>query len=97
MAANRFRSHFGGRVTFQCDCCKRNTRMTTQSDDRYCGECEELLGIQNALWDDGAEVFIADGAVPYRDKLLAKIVKLKGSESAVRAYMPDLFAVSASA
>jgi hypothetical protein len=84
----------GQTPTFICQCCKRRTR-DTEGDDRFCGPCYELLGMQNSLWDDGKDAFVTDGFVPVRDKLLAKLVKLGATEGAVRAYMPDLFEVQA--
>lgn len=85
-----------GSGVFTCAVCKRKTRMTTQNlDGEYCGPCEELFGIQNALWDDGEATFVKDGGVPYRDNLLAKIAKAKGDVEAVKAAMPALFKVAA--
>jgi hypothetical protein len=85
----------GGKTVFNCQCCGRSTRMTTQDDDRYCGECYDLFGIQNTLWDDGVENFVKDGLVKARDQLLKKIVTRKGDPEAVKRQMRDLFAVEA--
>ena len=87
---NRFQSSSRG-STFTCEICKRRTRLTTQCNDSFCGECEELLGTQNSLWDDGAEYFVKSGLTAHRDALLAKVRKLGGNATAVVAYMPDLF------
>lgn len=76
---------------FNCDICGCRTRMTTQNDDRFCGQCYNLLSMQNSLWDDGAENFVRDGFIAQRDRLAAEIAKLSGSATAVVAYMPDLF------
>jgi hypothetical protein len=86
---------FGGKTVFGCECCGRQTRMSTQDDDRYCAECYELLGIQNGLWDDGVDLFKSWGGIKTRDDLVTKIEKRKGDTARVRAYMPDLFAVTA--
>jgi hypothetical protein len=83
----------GGKTVFNCTICGRSTRMTTQNDDRFCGECDELLMIQNSLWDNGVEYFIKDGFLPERDKLLKKIIARKGDPEAVKKEMRDLFAV----
>jgi len=70
--------------------CCRNTRITSQIDVNpdTCGECSNLAGQQNAVWD-GCYDFTTD--TPYRDKLLAKIVKLGGDGDKVKAYFADLF------
>jgi hypothetical protein len=87
--------HFArGTSTFQCTICERTTRMTTQDDDRFCGECYELLSIQNGLWDDGAEEFRNWNGPKVRDQYLAKITKRGGNTEKVKKEMPDLFAVA---
>jgi hypothetical protein len=92
--ARSFRSgSLGGNTVFKCQCCGRSTRMTTQDDDRFCGECYDLFGIQNTLWDETREYFIANGFLAARDGLLKKIVSRKGDAAKVRKMMPDLFAV----
>ena len=89
--ASHFQGRFGGGSTFTCPCCKRRTRMTTQLDEDFCAECEELCMMQNGLWDNGAEEFNKYDGAKYRDQFLAKIVKLGGDKEAVIAYLPDLF------
>ena len=94
--ARSFRTgSFGGPTVFNCQCCGRSTRMTTQDDDRYCGECFELFGIQNSLWDEGVEYFSSPdhGFLKARNDLLKKITARKGDPEAVKKMMPDLFAV----
>lgn len=91
MAHRHFKTGSG---VFTCTVCKRRTRMTTQCiEAEYCGPCEELFGIQNALFDDGAERFVAEGGLKWRDEQVAKIVAGKGDLNAVKAMMPRLFAV----
>lgn len=89
MAHRHFKSGTG---VFACTLCSRKTRMTTQSiEGEYCGECEELLSVQNTLWDDGPQPWMAK----LRDKLLAKISKLGGNADAVRTQIGDLLKVNA--
>ena len=89
------RSSFGrGKSTFICEVCGHRTRETGQDDDCYCGPCYELLSLQNTLWDDGVEGFKTWG-VKVRDDIVAKITKRGGVVAKVKAYMTDLFAVSA--
>lgn len=90
MAYSKFQSGSG---VFTCDICNRRTRMTTQDDDRFCGECYDLLGIQNTLWDDGEESFVNDGFLVVRDGLLEVIKRRGGDIAAVKNDMKDLFAV----
>ncbi len=87
-----FRS-FGGATVFNCECCERKTRITTQDDDRYCAECYDLLGIQNSLWDEGKDYFVQNGLRDARDNLVSKLSRTKADIDKVKAYMKDLFAV----
>jgi hypothetical protein len=88
--------HFArGTTVFTCQICQRRTRITTGYDTRFCGECYELLGIQNGLWDNGEAYFIEWGGIAERDNLLKKITKLGGNIEKVKAQMTDLFAVEA--
>lgn len=93
MASNRF----GKGGVFTCGCCGRRTRFTTQwqTEAEFCGECEELMGVQNTMWDDGVETFVAEGGTKHRDALLAKIKTRGGDTDAVKAQMPQLFAAGA--
>lgn len=89
-----FRSgSIGGKPVFNCTICGRSTRMTTQNDDRFCAQCDELLMMQNGLWDDGVEAFKAWNGMKARDEFASKLVKHGGDYRKVVAAMPDLFAV----
>lgn len=90
--------HFkAGSGVFTCSVCKRQTRMTTQNiDGEYCGPCESLFEIQNTLFDEGADNFIAWGLIKVRDSFVAKIAKGKGDVAAVKTSMSRLFAVETS-
>ena len=80
--------HFArGSSTFPCECCQRRTRITTQDDTRFCGECYDLLGIQNSMWDDGVQDWMTAPII----QLTAKIAKLGGDLLKVRAFIPQLF------
>ena len=94
--ARSFRSgSIGGKSVFNCTCCGRSTRMTTQDDDSFCGECYELFGMQNTLWDFGVEDFKESGMLKHRDEQFKKLVSRKGDGEKVKKQMPDLFAVEA--
>jgi len=86
MAHNRFKHGSG---VYQCAVCQRRTRATVESCDDvgYCGPCYDLAGLQNSMWDDGQE----DWIVKARDGLLAKIIRGKGNEQAVRSHFSALF------
>lgn len=49
-----------GSTTFICACCGHNTRWTGEQgmDAKLCVACWDLAGLENALSDDGAELFI---------------------------------------
>lgn len=79
-----------GSSTFTCECCTRRTRLTTQDDTRWCGECYELLGLSNSLSDNGEEDWMAS----FRDGQLAKIAKLGGDIDKVHAFIPTIFNLS---
>lgn len=87
MTAKGFRT--GGAGVFTCQSCERRTRETTQGfgEDRFCGECYELFGIQNSLWDCGPEAWIA----PARDQLVKRIKQLGGDTLKVARENPDIF------
>lgn len=89
--AAHFQGRFGGGTTFVCSCCKRRTRITSQLNEDFCAECEELLMMQNGLWDNGADEFNKYDQAKYRDQFVAQIAKRGGNVEAVKAYMPDLF------
>lgn len=76
-----------GRSVYTCDCCGRRTRETTVVGSDLCGECYDLAGLQNCVWDG---CFTAEDR-PERDRILARIVKLGGDEAKVRAEFRDLF------
>ena len=88
MANSKFRA---GEGTYKCECCRRMTRDTINSDGRYCEQCEELLMLQNAHWDGCYEVGNDKPQDDMRDKWIATIAKRGGDVENVKRQCRDIF------
>ena len=80
-----------GEGTYKCECCGRLTRDTTNSDGRYCGQCEELLMLQNAHWDGCYDVGNDEPQDKMRTKWIALIGKRGGDVESVKRQCRDIF------
>ena len=83
----------GGRGVYKCVICDRSTRVTTQCDDHLCPECWDLAGLENTVFDNGAELAREWGTDKERDALLAKAVKRGANGDKIKKNFPELFEV----
>jgi hypothetical protein len=80
-----------GEGVYVCECCGRKTRDTIGSDGRFCGQCEELLMLQNSHWDGMYNVNNDPPMDALRDEWIATIAKRGGNVEDVKRQCRDIF------
>lgn len=85
----------GGGGVYKCACCGRKTRDTMGNDLEFCGQCDELLMLQNAHWDG---CYTPDQDPPLdkrRDQWIKTIEKRGGDVEAVKRQCKAIFPAKA--